>query len=76
MTINMYFKLKRHATVSLQNNGDSDIMERIQLSLPSFHAYGHKPQCQVCIVFSCSSASSEHVYGDVQFTTEASAGCV
>jgi hypothetical protein len=31
----------------LEGHGRSDILEKVHLSLPTFHAYGHKASCQV-----------------------------
>ena len=28
---------------------DSILSEKIKFALPAFHAYGHKPSCQVCM---------------------------
>ena len=33
-----------------KDEGGHDLLEKVQLCLPSFHAYGHKPQCQVCML--------------------------
>ena len=30
-----------------QKVGSAEVLERVRFALPSFHAYGHKPDCQV-----------------------------
>ena len=33
----------------LQNRDRNDILSCTTLAMPVFHAYGHKPECQVCL---------------------------
>ena len=34
-------------TYHLQGTGSTEILERVHFAIPSFHAYGHKADCQV-----------------------------
>lgn len=51
----------------LQIAGRTDILERVSLSLPSFHAYGHNTQCQVCVVLLFYSANISKLFIQVVY---------
>ena len=43
--VSLSFMLVRH----LKSVSENEYLERVKFSIPSFHAYGHNAQCQICV---------------------------
>ena len=40
--------MEEFTLILFQRIGSTEILNRVQFALPTFHSYGHKPECQVC----------------------------